>query len=86
MTEVRRVRGANIREARIGHAMLAEELGRMVGLPKETILGIESGRVEVAPAMLARIAEALGMSVSALDAPLAEEVSSGMVLNTEEGA
>ncbi|MCB1129554.1 MAG: helix-turn-helix transcriptional regulator [Verrucomicrobiae bacterium] len=61
--------GARIREAR-GKKLTQEELAKATGLSRVSVVNIEAGRQKLLLHHVFRIAEALGLSVSDLIAPL----------------
>lgn len=61
--------GARIRAWRVQHGWSQTELAEEIGVSKSYLSHIEKGRRPVGPKALARIAQALGLDVEALDGP-----------------
>lgn len=71
----RAINGAALREIRSLTGLSGRELARRTGISETTVTNIEHGKHGVSPAVLRRLADALGVSVEAISSPVAESAA-----------
>jgi transcriptional regulator with XRE-family HTH domain len=67
----RAINGAALREIRALTGLSGRELARRAGISETTVTNIERDKHGVSPAVMRRLADALGVSVEAISSPAA---------------